>query len=135
MAGTNGADWLLQIRVSTGPDTYATLGSQRGGSVERTAAEIDMSNKDSPHWQGVAGRRSSSISLEKLYVSNASDQATLKAAWAAGTLLRVRTVALGAEAGEQADCIITNITNEFPDQDASVQTVDLRVTGTWGAFV
>lgn len=134
MPPINGTDWLLQIRISTGPDVYQNLGSQRGGSVERSADEIDTSSKDSPHWTGLYGRRSSSLSLEKLYVPSAADQAAIKTAWSAGTMLRVRSSALGAEAGEQADCIITAINNEFPDQDAAVMSLDLRVSGQWGAF-
>lgn len=132
MPPVNGSDWLLQARLSTGPDVYATIGSQRGGSVERSADTVDTSSKDSPHWSGLAGRRSSTLSLEKLYVPTAADQAVIKTAWSAGTLLRIRTVAFGGEAVEQADCIITGITNDFPDQDAAVMSVELQVSGQWG---
>lgn len=133
MPPINGTDWLLQVRISTGPDVYQTLGSQRGGSVERSADEIDTSSKDSPHWTGLAGRRSSTLSLEKLYVPSAADKAAIETAWENGTLLRIRTVALGSEAVKQADCIVTGITGDFPDQDAAVLSLELRVTGQWGA--
>lgn len=133
MPGINGRDLLLSMRTSTGPDVYTTLGSQRGASIEETTEEIETSSKDSRAATYLTGRYGSSISCDALYIVSDAAKQALRDAMRNGTTLRVRTTALGAEAVEQAECIVTMINKEFPDQDAAVISCELLVTGTWGA--
>lgn len=131
MPPINGTSVLLKIRTSTGPTVYTTLGSQRGVTIERTAAEIDTSSKDGADWTGLPGRRESTISLDALYVPSDTAKAALVTAYESGALCNVQRTAAGADPARSADCIITTLHEEYPDQDAAVFTVDLKVSGAW----
>lgn len=121
------------MRTATGPDVYVTLGAQRGATIEESNNVIDTSSKDSRAFTGLAGRYESSVSLDALYVPSDAAKLAIRDAARNGTILRIRVSAIGAEAVEQADCIVETITKEFPDDDAATFALDLTITGTWGA--
>lgn len=132
--GINGTTVLLQVRTSTAPDTYVTVGGQRGMSHERERTEIDQSDKADADATFLAGRRSGTFTLEGLVVASDAGRTALIAAFEGATsAARVRRTAVGAEAAKQADVIITGISEDYPDDEESTWTVDLRMTGPWTA--
>jgi len=128
----NGATVLLSVRTASGPDVYTTIGSQTGLSVSDSNEEIDYSSKDSRNFTGAAGRYKSTISCDMLYVPSSTSLAALKTAVRAGTAVRVRVSAMGADPVEQADGFITSYDREMPDQGPCTVSLQVTVTGAWG---
>lgn len=128
----NGRDLLLSVRTSTGPDVYTTVGGQKNAQVTETSAEIDGSSKDQREFFGTSGRYKCTIKLDMLYIPTDIGRLALRSAIRAGTPVRVRTTALGGDAVEQLDCIVTQIQRSFPDESESVVNADLVGIGAWG---
>lgn len=133
MPELNGTDVLLLARTSTGPDVYAVVGSQRNVTFNETTAAIDMSSKASRAYKGAPGRYNCTASLEHLYVPGDSAYAALRAAMRNGTTIRVRRQESGSDV-EQADAIVTSLSEAMPDQAECVVSCELQVTGEWGAI-
>lgn len=129
----NGSTVILQVRTATGPDVYTTVGKQTGLNITFERDAIDASSKDIMDAEYVAGRRSSTISLPSLFVPNEAARVALRAAYnSISGAVRIRIPAVGAEAGRQADAIVTSLTEDHPDNDVSTVAVELQVTGAWG---
>lgn len=131
----NGTDVLLNVNTGTpGVPVWTAVGSQRGVDIERSANVIETSNKQSGgHFTGKAGRKSSTVSLDSLYLStgNAGYDA-LKTAYDAGDTILVQTYESGS-AKEEAEAIITNMSESFPDDAEATISVDFTITGGWSA--
>lgn len=110
---------------------YTTLGSQRGVKIERNAAEIDTSSKDGADYTGMPGRRESTISLDALYVPSDTAKAALVTAYESNAMCKVRRTAVGADPARTADCFITKMSEDYPDQNVALFSVDLKVSGAW----
>lgn len=133
MAGTNGSTVVLQVRTATGPDVYTTIGAQTDLEVSFERDAIEASSKDIMDAEFLAGRRSSTISCPSLFVPNEAARVALKAAYnSTSGAVRIRIPAIGAEAGRQADCVITSLSETHPDNDVSTVAVELQVSGAWG---
>jgi predicted secreted protein len=127
-----GTTVILQVRTATGPDVYTTIGGQTGLAISFERDAIDSSSKDIVDAEFLAGRRQSTISCPSLFVPNEAARAALKAAYnSTSGSARIRVPAIGAEAGRQADCIITSLSEDHPDNDVSTVAVELQVTGVW----
>ncbi len=130
-AGTNGADILLLVNTGTeGSPVYTAVGSQRNFSREESTEEIDYSSKNSRAKRVGAGRYSSSISLEALYVADDEGYLALRDAMRNGTLIKVRVQQDGV-ATEEADALITGLSEEYPDQAECTISCDLTIDGEW----
>lgn len=132
-AGINGSTVLLQFRTGTGPDVYTTVAGQQGGSVERERTMIATSAKEDADATFAAGRRSGTISLEGLVLASDVSRVAIKAAFnsSAGTG-RIRRTAIGAEAAEQYDILVSSLSEDFPDDDASTWSAEFQITGAPG---
>lgn len=132
MAGEmNGTLVLLLVNTgSEGSPIYTAAGSQRGLKRDESTAAIDISSKDSRAARALPGRYSSSLSLDGLYVPDDASFQALKAAMRDGTLIKVRVSEDGVEI-EEADAVITKMSESFPDQDAATISVDLTIDGEW----
>lgn len=129
----NGADVLLQANTGTeAAPVWTNVGSQRDVSISESVAAIDASSKDSRAARVRGGRYSSSISLDALYVPTNAAYTTLRTAFRAGTLIRVRVTESGVGT-EQASVLITDIERSYPDQGESTISIDLEVDGFWSA--
>lgn len=133
-AGINGSTVLLQVRTATGPDVYTTVGGQRGLSVSRERTAIETSAKDDTDATFLGGRRNSTVSMEGLVLANGAGRSALITAFEGDGTARVRRGAIGAEAAKQCDVIVVGIDEDFPDDEESTWTVELQVTGAWGAI-
>lgn len=128
----NGTDVLLLVRTAEGPDVFTAVGSQRGLTREESVAEVDVSSKDSAAMRVIGGRYGATLSLDALYVPDDTAFLALKTAFRDRDLVRVRISEAGT-AVEQADALITGMSETYPDQDAATITVGLRVDGEWTA--
>jgi len=136
--GINGTDVVLVVDGIQIP-------AQRSASQTEKVATIDMSSKDSPGMRRAPGRYDSSLALTALYLPGASGFDALRTAfrdrqyvdviryepstqqsWPAGWT---------ASGVEMASCIITDMSPQFPDQDASTISLTLEVDDTWGPIV
>jgi TP901-1 family phage major tail protein len=127
----NGADVLLL--VNTGTDqapTYTVVGSQRNLSRQEANEEIDVSSKASRARRVLAGRYSSSLSLEALYVPSDQAYLALRDAMRNGDLIKIR-IEDDSVAVEEADALITSMSEEYPDQAECTISCDLTIDGEW----
>jgi len=132
---TNGTTVLLSVRTSTGPDVFTDVGSQSNVTFERTAEEIDASNKnDGADTLVLSGRRKQTLTLDNMFVSGETAFEALKTAIETSITVRIRRKESGSDI-EQADAIVTSMSESFPDQDVGVVSTSLTVCGAWGAVV
>lgn len=134
VGAVNGSLVQLQIRTATGPDVYVTVGGQRGLSIKRNRNTIDTSAKGDADETFIGGRRGSTVSMDAMVVAGDVGRAALIAAHE-GTdgVARLRRGAIGTEPARQADCIISKIDENLPDDKESTWSVDLQITGAWTA--
>ena len=131
----NGSDVLLLVNTGTPTvPVYEAVGAQRDVSFEESTEEIDVSSKDSRAKRVLAGRYSSSLSLEALYVWSDAGFQALRDAKRDGELVLVARQEEGATM-ETADALITNLSSEFPDQGEATISIDLSVDGFWSELV
>ena len=127
----NGADILLMVNVGTeAMPQYLAVGSQRDFSREETTEEIDASSKDSRTARVIAGRYGSTISLEALYVPTDEGYLALRNAMRNGDLIKVR-ISDENTPTEEADALITSLSEEYPDQAEATVSCDLTIDGEW----
>lgn len=127
----NGTDILVLVNTGTpGVPTYTLMGSQRDVTFEETNDEIDVSSKDQREKRVLAGRYSSSISLDALYVPSDAAYQALKSAMRNGTLIKLLREELGADL-EWADTIITSLSEAGPDQGEATVSASFTVDGAW----
>jgi TP901-1 family phage major tail protein len=127
----NGADILLMVNVGTeAMPQYLAVGSQRDFSREETTEEIDVSSKDGRAKRVIAGRYSSTISLEALYVPTDEGYLALRDAMRNGDLIKVR-ISDENTPTEEADALITSLSEEYPDQAEATVSCDLTIDGEW----
>lgn len=127
----NGTDVLLLVNTGTAQQpAYTVVGSQRNLSREETTEEIDVSSKASRAKRVLAGRYASSLSLEALYVPSDDAYLALKDAMRNGELIKVRMQDDGV-AAEEADALITSMSEEYPDQAEATISCDLTIDGEW----
>jgi hypothetical protein len=129
----NGYDVIVQVQEPAGSGSYVTVGSQRGVTFAETTNAIDISSKERREGVALPGRYGSTISLESLYIPTSSGYAKMKTAMRSGTYIRIKRKELGTDT-EYADCVITNMSGSYPDQDAAVISADFQVSGAWTAL-
>ena len=121
--GINGTDILVLIGGHV-------VGSQRGVTFDETAAEIDVSSKTTRSGRYLSGRYGSTVTLDALYAPTDNGQMEIKAAIRAGTPV----VLVRQEDGsgvEEADAIITSLSEAGPDQAEATFSASFRVDGDW----
>jgi len=127
----NGTDILLLVNTGTpSVPVYTAVGSQRDATFGETTEAIDMSSKDARAKKVLAGRYTSEISMEALYVPSDMAYQALKDAMRNGTLIKV----LREEAGvalEEAEAVVTDLSQAAPDQDGATVSVGLAINGEW----
>lgn len=127
----NGTDFLLL--VNTGTDltpVYEAVGSQQDATVDEASATIDTSSKDARAQRVLAGRYSSTVSLDALYVPTDAAYQKLKDANRAGDLIKIAREISGVVT-ETADAKIDSMSEAFPDQDKATISISLTIDGEW----
>jgi predicted secreted protein len=126
----NGFDVIVQVQEPAGSGAFETIASQRGVTFGEQTNAINISSKERREGVYLPGRYDSTISLEHLYIPNSSGYDKLKTAMRDGTFVRLRRRELGSNL-EEADAVVTNLSGDFPDQDAAVISADFQVSGGW----
>lgn len=125
----NGTDVIVQ--VNTGTDVtpaWTPVAKQRGASLSEKNDAIDMSSKDGREYEGIAGRYSAEMKLDALYVPDDTAYMALKTALRDGTLVKLQTEEAGA-ATEQCSAFISELSSDYPDQDAATISATFTITG------
>ena len=121
------------LRVNTGttevPEDTA-VGSQKGLDISKTRNAIDASHKGNDATEYVAGRKSSSVTLDALFVPNDTAYRRLKQCYDNGAEIEVVQYRDGV-AIEEADAIVTELSESYPDDDVSTISCSLQVSGNW----
>lgn len=127
----SGTDVLLLVNTGTAEaPVYTAVGSQRGLTRQETTAEIDISSKDQREMRVLPGRYGSTMTLDALYVPDDASFLALQAANRDGELILVRVEEEEIET-EEADALITSMSESYPDQGPSTISVSLRIDGDW----
>lgn len=131
----NGADVLLLVNTGTVElPTWTAVGSQRDVTFEESTEEIDVSSKDAREKRVLAGRYSSSVTLDALFIPTDTAYTELKDAMRNGDLVQV--VRQYDETNvEKASAVVTSLSETFPDQDGATVSVSLTIDGAWSAVV
>jgi TP901-1 family phage major tail protein len=127
----NGTDLLVLVNTGT-PMTpvYEAVGSQRDATIEETSDTIDVSSKDSRAQRVLAGRYSSSVSLDALYVPSDAAYQALKTANRDGDLILIARQEVGVVT-EIVTAKIDSMSEAFPDQGEATISISMTVDGWW----
>lgn len=127
----NGTDLLVLVNTGT-PLTpvYEAVGSQRDATIEETSDTIDVSSKDSRAQRVLAGRYSSSVSLDALYVPSDAAYQALKTANRDGDLILIARQEVGVVT-EIVTAKIDSMSEAFPDQGEATISISMTVDGWW----
>jgi len=127
----NGTDLLILANTGTpSVPVYSVVGCQRGATIDENNAEIDVSCKTSRNKRILAGRYSSTISLDGLYIPNDAAFLALKTALRDGDLILVAREEFGVVV-ETAYCLVTALPQSFPDQAEATITASFTVDDGW----
>lgn len=127
-----GSDLLLAVNISDSDgDDWAIVGKQRNYSKSTSSATVDTSNKTSGRWEEfVMGRNSAELTLEAVYVESDAGYAALQAAQENGQLIQVLEVIDGVNT-RYATAGVTNISEAWPDQEAIICSMTLKISNGW----
>lgn len=106
------------------------VGHQRGLSIGETNAPIDYSSKERRERRVGYGRYESTLSVESLYVPNASGYNAIQAAQRSGTMVELIRREKGQNF-ETAFGVISSVSGDFPDQGEAVLSIDVDIDGPW----
>lgn len=129
--GINGRD--IAILVNTGSvasPVWTYLAGQMSFKNDRAAAFLDMSSKEDEHTDGAIGRRTSTISVDGLYVPGSGAYARLVQAWENGEEIKLRRREFGNNVKE-CRAGITSLPEDFPDNAPAKITAAFQVFGKW----
>jgi len=127
----NGTSILLLANIGTpSSPNFVAIGSQRDATFGEKTDAIDISSKDSRATRVLPGRYSAEISMEALYVPNDSAFQALKDAMRNGTMILVVREELGV-AIEEANAVVTDLSQAAPDQDGATVSVGLAIDDQW----
>lgn len=132
MAEVAGND--VVVLVNLGDDTtpsWQIVGSQRGATFNETVAPIDISSKDQREEKNSPrGRWSCVLSLDALYVPGAASYLALRNAQRDGNTIKIKRQELGQDV-EEANAVVTGLSQSFPDADAATIAAEFRINGPW----
>lgn len=127
----NGTDILVLANTGTTLiPVYEVVGCQRDVTFEETTDEIDVSCKTSRAKRVLAGRYSSAISLDALYIPTDAAYQALKDAMRNGTLIKVVRQESGV-AFEEATALVTSLSEAGPDQGEATAAIAMTIDGEW----
>ena len=127
----NGTSILLLVNIGTpGSPSYMAVGSQRDATFGEKTNAIDVSSKDSRATRVLPGRYSADISMDALYVPSDAAYQALRDAMRNGTMIKVVREELGV-AFEEAEAVVTDLSQAAPDQDGATVSVGLSIDNQW----
>ena len=128
-AAANGVSFILQ----TSPDggvTYHTVAGAKKAVLARKTNAVDSTTKDDNGDESFfAGKRSWTVAFDQLWVVSDAGQLDIQAAQAAGTTLKVKLQYNGSGNTYIGTCIVTDISEDLPDNEAVTYTGTLQGIG------
>ncbi|AGR49077.1 major tail protein [Enterococcus phage Entf1] len=118
---------LIEVQNDLGE--WIKVAAQRGGTLNRTAATLDVSNKEGFGWDDAeAGNKSWSIDCDGLFVEDNAGFQALNAAWVNGDCVRVR-VKFPSGLTYVGQAILTDFPYEFGYEDAVTYSLTFQGKG------
>lgn len=114
---------------------WSRVAAQKNVQFSEDTAEIDASSKDDgQNATFIPGRNSATIALEHLREVGDAGFAALRSAKRNRQLILVRRQEFGNDL-EEANALVTNISDSYPDSEAGTVSIALRVSGAWSPAV
>ncbi len=129
MPPTAGKAWLIKIDDLGTPGTLNTLAYQRGGTLNRTAEDIDITSKDNAAWEDVlSGKRTWGLSVDGLIVVGDSAYEDLETAFATDVAVIVSVARPDAKFWE-GNARITDFPLDFGFDAGATYSITLKGIG------
>ena len=106
------------------------IGSQRDVTFDEATEVIDASSKTSRNRRVLAGRYSSTVSLDALFIADDAGYLLLQAAMRNGTTVTLVRKEEGANI-EQATAVVASLSTAAPDQDVATVSATFEIDGAW----
>jgi len=120
----NGSEALLYV----GGEAVA---KQTGLSRSRSSPTIDVSHKLSDLDEFIPGRgNGGTLTLNALFVPDHASYTALRTAQDDKELITAR-ITIDGEEWEEADALVTQFDEDWPDNAASTMSITLQVSGIW----
>lgn len=119
----NGSDVVVYVDGSA-------VGYQTDVTFEETTEEIDVSSKEERAKRVLPGRYGANVSLDALYVSTDTAFQALQSAMRNGEFVTLARYS-GETNVEEANAIITSMSETFPDQEGATISASFTVDGEW----
>lgn len=134
MARSKGIDGAaVLVLVNLGDDVtpnWMPVAEQTNLSTESTRNLIEASSKDSDHTKWIYGKQDDTVSLEALYVPNDAAFKALGDAMKNKKTVVLRRTENGTDI-EEATALVSTISKEWPDNDASTVSVEFQLDEPW----
>lgn len=134
MARSKGIDGAaVLVLVNLGDDVtpkWTPVAEQTNLSTESTRNLIEASSKDSDHTKWIYGKQDDTVSLEALYVPNDAAFKALEDAMKNKESVVLRRTENGTDI-EEATALVSTISKEWPDNDASTVSVEFQLDEPW----
>jgi TP901-1 family phage major tail protein len=134
MARSKGIDGAaVLVLVNLGDDVtpnWTPVAEQTNLSTESTRNLIEASSKDSDHTKWIYGKQDDTVSLEALYVPNDAAFKALEDAMKNKEPVVLRRTENGTDI-EEATALVSTISKEWPDNDASTVSVEFQLDEPW----
>jgi TP901-1 family phage major tail protein len=126
----DGASVLVLVPDPNSPGSYIPVAEQTNLSRESSRNLIEASSKDSDHTKWIYGKKDDTVELEALYVPNDAAMQALRNAQENKEIVVLRRTEDGT-AVEQAEALVSTISDEFPDNDVSTVSVEFQLNTSW----
>ncbi len=129
--GIDGASVLLMVNLGDDETpNWTAVAEQTGLSTENSRNLIEASSKDSDHTKWIYGKQDGTVTLESLYVPNDAAFKAIEEAMNNKEIVILRRTENGEDI-EEATALVSTISKEWPDNDASTCSAEFQLDEPW----
>lgn len=129
--GIDGASVLLMVNMGDDETpNWTAVAEQTGLSTENSRNLIEASSKDSDHTKWIYGKQDGTVTLESLYVPNDAAFKAIEEAMNNKEIVILRRTENGEDI-EEATALVSTISKEWPDNDASTCSAEFQLDEPW----
>lgn len=129
--GIDGASVLLMVNMGDDETpNWTAVAEQTGLSTENSRNLIEASSKDSDHTKWIYGKQDGTVTLESLYVPNDAAFKAIEEAMNNKEVVILRRTENGEDI-EEATALVSTISKEWPDNDASTCSAEFQLDEPW----
>src|SRR5690554_1363062 len=129
--GIDGASVLLMVNMGDDETpNWTAVAEQTGLSTENSRKLIEASSKDSDHTKWSYGKQDGTVTLESLYVPNDAAFKAIEEAMNNKEIVILRRTENGEDI-EEATALVSTISKEWPDNDASTCSAEFQLDEPW----